>query len=60
MNSLEGGGGGGGGEEEVFFLRFAFVFHSTLTRPLPSKRKNVCGEARLTFTFADSPVLYCK
>ena len=34
---------------EVFFSRFAFVLHSTITRALPSKTKNVCGEARLTF-----------
>ena len=34
---------------EVFSSRFAFVLHSTITRALPSKRKNACGEARLTF-----------
>ena len=45
---------------EVFFSRFAFVLHSMLTPALPSKMKNVCGEARPTFTFADNPVLYRK
>ena len=34
---------------EVFFSRFAFVLHATITRALPSKTKNVCGEAGLTF-----------